>query len=51
LQDAAGRRIDTSAIHIADYTVEEGTGAIELDVLIKDGEYWRERARTTANHS
>jgi hypothetical protein len=43
LQDAAGRRIDASAIHIADYTVEEGTGALELDVLIKDESYWHGR--------
>jgi hypothetical protein len=51
LQDASGRRIGASAIHIADYTVEEGTGAIELDVLIKDADYWRERGRIAAAHS
>jgi hypothetical protein len=43
LQDDTGRRIPTSAIHIADYTVEEGDRAIELDVLIRDEGYWRQR--------
>jgi hypothetical protein len=40
LVDAQDRRIDTSAIHIADYTVEEGPEAIELDALIRDESYW-----------
>jgi len=31
-----GTAIRTSAIHIADYTVEAGSAAIELDVLISD---------------
>jgi hypothetical protein len=44
LQDATGRNIRTSAIHIADYTVEEGPSAIELDVLIKDEDYWASRS-------
>ena len=35
-----GATIPTSAIHIADYTVEEGPAAIELDVLIPDDGYW-----------
>lgn len=43
LVDAEGRPIRTSAIHIADYTVEEGSGALELDVLIADDEYWERR--------
>jgi len=43
LVDARGTPIRTSAIHIADYTVEEGAGAIELDVLISDGGYWGRR--------
>lgn len=47
LEDAAGRAIGTSAIHIADYSVEEGTAAIELDVLISDESYWRQRAEAT----
>jgi hypothetical protein len=42
LTDANGARIPTSAIHIADYSVEGGT--IELDVLIADEEYWRGRS-------
>lgn len=40
LVDAAGRSIRTAAIHIADYTASRGQGAIELDVLIKDSEFW-----------
>jgi len=44
LQDAQGRVIPTSAIHIADYTVEAGPGAISLDVLITDDRYWVRRA-------
>jgi hypothetical protein len=43
LVDASGHQIRTSAIHIADYTVEEGTGALELDVLISDDLYWARR--------
>jgi hypothetical protein len=47
LQDANGRAIRTSAIHIADYTVEAGTGALELDVLISDDVYWEQRVGLT----
>jgi hypothetical protein len=47
LEDAGGRPIRTSAIHIADYTVEEGATAIELDVLISDESYWRRRDGAT----
>jgi hypothetical protein len=43
LFDDGGRRIPTSAIHIADYTTEGGSGACELDVLIADEAYWRRR--------
>lgn len=43
LEDTNGARIPTSAIHIADYSVEEGERAIELDVLIRDETYWRHR--------
>lgn len=43
LEDAQGRVISTSAIHIADYSVEEGASAIELDVLIRDDGYWERR--------
>jgi hypothetical protein len=47
LEDGSGRVIPTSAIHIADYTVEEGASAIELDVLISDESYWTSRAGVT----
>ena len=40
LEDASGRRISTSAIHIADYTAKHGTDALELDVLTNDAEFW-----------
>jgi hypothetical protein len=40
LVDAAGKSIPTSAIHIADYTVERGTDELELDVLISDTAFW-----------
>ena len=43
LWDAEGRLIKTSSIHIADYTVEAGPRAIELDVLISDEDYWERR--------
>ncbi len=40
LVDARGQRIETSAIHIADYTAGRGAGALELDVLIGDEGWW-----------
>jgi hypothetical protein len=43
LVDAAGRVIETSVIHIADYTVERGPGAVSLDVLVTDEGYWGNR--------
>jgi hypothetical protein len=43
LEDADGRAIRTTTIHIADYTVEEGSQALELDVLIADDAYWERR--------
>jgi hypothetical protein len=43
LVDAAGRSIATAAIHIADYTRSRGAEAIELDVLIRDDEFWAAR--------
>src|SRR6266704_3629154 len=49
LQDHEGRRIRTSAIHIADYTVERGQDAVELDVLISDDAYWTARLRKTTD--
>ena len=44
LEDPNGRVIKTSAIHIVDYTVEEGSSALELDVLISEDAYWKQRA-------
>ena len=43
LQDDTGAVIRTSAVHIVDYTVEEGSAAVSLDVLIKDKSYWARR--------
>jgi len=43
LEDPDGRLIRTSAIHIADYTVEEGSAALEVDVLISEDRYWEQR--------
>jgi len=40
LVDATGRTIETAAIHIADYTEKQGSDALELDVLVRDGEFW-----------
>ncbi|MDB4884958.1 MAG: hypothetical protein JWN79_396 [Gemmatimonadetes bacterium] len=40
LVDATGREITTSAIHIADYTEERGADALELEVLVRDEEFW-----------
>lgn len=45
LVDDGGRSIRTNAIHIADYTIEEGPSAIELDVLVTDGDYWTARLK------
>jgi hypothetical protein len=41
-----GRLIRTSAIHIADYTVEEGSAALEVDALISENAYWEQRVGT-----
>ena len=44
LEDASGRPIRTTTIHIADYESRSGTSdAPELDVLIADDGYWRQR--------
>jgi len=43
LQDADGRAVRTSAIHIADYTAEQAKTPLELDVLIHDERYWTRR--------
>ena len=42
LEDASGRRIETSAIHISDYTARNGKDALELDVLVRDERFWRQ---------
>ena len=39
LEDDAGHSIRTSAIHISDYSGRR-EGAIEIEVLISDPEYW-----------
>jgi hypothetical protein len=44
LQEARGAPIRTTAIHIADYREQKGSAALELDVLIDDDAYWRQRA-------
>ena len=43
LVDDRGRRIDTAAIHIADYSEKRGPDAMSLDVLVKDEAYWEKR--------
>ena len=43
LEDDSGRVIRTSAIHVSDYSAQRG-GALELEVLISDRDYWRRRA-------
>ncbi len=43
LVDAEGKEIPTSAIHIADYSTERDTKALELEVLISDDQYWNAR--------
>lgn len=43
LHDETGRPIATSTIHIADYGDADGSGALELDVLISDPAYWNRR--------
>ncbi|HEY4216501.1 MAG TPA: hypothetical protein VGM67_05155 [Gemmatimonadaceae bacterium] len=54
LVDGNGEPVTTSSVHIADYTIEEGSAAIAIDVLIKDERYWQRRAtgpqRPTALH-
>lgn len=42
LEDDAGRTVRTTAIHISDYSERRG-GSIELEVLISDPLYWRQR--------
>ena len=42
LVNSAGEQIATSAIHIADYSIEGSKAGMELDVLISDDGYWSE---------
>jgi len=42
LEDDAGRRVRTTAIHISDYSDRKG-GTIEIEVLISDRAYWKSR--------
>lgn len=42
LEDDEGRAIRTSSIHISDYSARPD-GRIELEVLISDTEYWKNR--------
>ncbi len=44
LQSARGARIPTSAIHIVDYSVEDGSMPLRIEVLISDPAYWNLRA-------
>jgi hypothetical protein len=43
LEDATGRPIRTTTIHIADFDSGKKANAVELDVLISDDDYWRRR--------
>ena len=40
LVDASGKRIETSTIHIADYSAAGSEAGIELEVMISDDGYW-----------
>lgn len=41
LVDESGRRVGTRTIHIADYSVEGGPGAIEIEVVLDDPGFFR----------
>jgi hypothetical protein len=41
LLDSRGREIGTDSIHIADYSVEQGPEALEIEVAIADPGFWR----------
>lgn len=45
LEDDAGRAIRTTAIHVADYSGRRG-GTIDIEVLIADPLYWKQRVET-----
>ena len=42
LEDAQGRQIRTTAIHIADYS-HLNLGSIEVEALISDADFWKRR--------
>jgi hypothetical protein len=44
LHDDAGRTVKTTTIHIADYS-HLNRGSIEVEALISDSKYWKERAQ------
>jgi hypothetical protein len=48
LTEPDGRRVHTTSVHIADYSVEDGPEAMEIDVLIKDDDYWARRTPDAA---
>jgi hypothetical protein len=39
--DASGRRVRTRTIHIADYSVEGGSEAIEIEVVLDSPEFFQ----------
>jgi hypothetical protein len=43
LHSARGTTIRTSAIHIVDYSVEDGSTPLRIEVLISDPAYWNLR--------
>ena len=43
LFDARGGRYDVRAIHIADYSEEDGAEALELSVVSDDPRFWNDR--------
>ena len=45
LVDARSRTISTSTIHIADYSVEGGPEAMELEAHITDPQFWKQAGR------
>ena|SRR6185437_3847822 len=44
LESARGTPIRTSTIHIVDYSVEDGSRPLRIEVLISDPQYWNLRA-------
>jgi hypothetical protein len=40
LLDSVGREIYTDSIHIADYTVEEGPEALEVEIVLRDPSFF-----------